>query len=322
MDKIIARIERQAGVTNLASILADRLSPTDLQSLLLEVYNRRASRLLPTDVLRDFEMNRFVQPSEVSPILLNQWEAVAFTHLPEGFQPLALSPACPLGTVASISPVSQNWSVATERNTEIISDSTNVLAFECALRRRKLLYENAKSHESVHLAASHRLMRAQQYENPNLSPHFNTFALCSASRDQGNLRFEISALIMHIEFYLDSLRAFLGPDLPLHVSITDLDPNPRLELIENQQFPAILSRHPDVHCEIDQERRNGRGYYQDFCFHIHVTTPSGQLMELVDGGCVNWTQKLLSNAKERLVISGIGSERVAIFYSSRPFPST
>jgi hypothetical protein len=30
----------------------------------------------------------------------------------------------------------------------------------------------------------------------------------------------------------------------------------------------------------------------------------------VDGGAVDWTQRLLSNAKERLVISGIGSERL------------
>jgi hypothetical protein len=33
-------------------------------------------------------------------------------------------------------------------------------------------------------------------------------------------------------------------------------------------------------------------------------------LELVDGGSVNWTQQFLSNAKERLVISGIGSERL------------
>ena len=31
---------------------------------------------------------------------------------------------------------------------------------------------------------------------------------------------------------------------------------------------------------------------------------------LADGGVVDWTQQLLSNAKERLVISGIGSDRV------------
>ena len=32
--------------------------------------------------------------------------------------------------------------------------------------------------------------------------------------------------------------------------------------------------------------------------------------QLADGGCVDWTQKLLSDAKERLVISGVGSDRV------------
>ena len=39
--------------------------------------------------------------------------------------------------------------------------------------------------------------------------------------------------------------------------------------------------------------------FQDF-----VIYPSGKEQELVDGGDVNWTQKLLNNAKERLVISG------------------
>jgi hypothetical protein len=52
------------------------------------------------------------------------------------------------------------------------------------------------------------------------------------------------------------------------------------------------------------------GYYRDICFHIHAMGPSGQFKELVDGGTVDWTQKLLSNAKERLIISGIGSERL------------
>jgi hypothetical protein len=36
----------------------------------------------------------------------------------------------------------------------------------------------------------------------------------------------------------------------------------------------------------------------------------GKEQEIVDGGDVNWTQKLLNNAKERLVISGCGSERL------------
>ena len=35
---------------------------------------------------------------------------------------------------------------------------------------------------------------------------------------------------------------------------------------------------------------------------------------LVDGGFTDWTQQLLSNRKERLLISGMGSERfVSVF---------
>src|SRR5258705_142891 len=70
MNRIIERIEREAGIPSLASILAEKLSPTDLQSLLLEVYRIRSNRIQPSVVLSDFESNRFVRPSSVSPISL------------------------------------------------------------------------------------------------------------------------------------------------------------------------------------------------------------------------------------------------------------
>ena len=40
--KIVARIERKLGLPGLAARLAERLDGSDLQSLLLEVYRRRA----------------------------------------------------------------------------------------------------------------------------------------------------------------------------------------------------------------------------------------------------------------------------------------
>jgi hypothetical protein len=97
MDKIVERIERKAGVPGLTSILAEQLSPTDLQSLLLEVYRLRSSRLQPAAVLSDYTSNRFVRPSSTSPISLLRWKQIAFSHLPQEFQPIALSPVCPLG---------------------------------------------------------------------------------------------------------------------------------------------------------------------------------------------------------------------------------
>jgi hypothetical protein len=48
IEGLIARIEREAGVSDLLDtleILADRLEPAALQSLLLEVYRRRAAAI-------------------------------------------------------------------------------------------------------------------------------------------------------------------------------------------------------------------------------------------------------------------------------------
>jgi hypothetical protein len=317
MNKIIERIESQAGITGLVSILAEKLSPTDLQSLLLEVYRVRSQRIRPSTVLSDFESNRFVRPSAVSPVSLLQWEQIAFSHLPSDFEPLSLAPVCPFGTNSVVAPVDQNLTVTTSRNTEVVSDSTNVLALECAIRRRELCRADPKSFDSVHLAANHRLLRAQKYQDPNSIPHFSAFALCSAGKDQGNLQFELSTLAVHIRFYLRALRAFLGARVPLHLSVTDLNLNPRNELIETQLLSALRLEFEGVECILDPQRTKGRGYYLDLCFHIHATDSSEKQLELVDGGSVNWTQKFLNSAKERLIISGIGSERLCSELSKR-----
>jgi hypothetical protein len=308
MSKIVKRIERDAGVPGLASILAERLAPTDLQSLLLEVYRLRSERLEPAAVLAAYRDNRFVRPSAVAPSGLARWEGIAFSELPAGFEALALSPVCPLGTNSAVAPVDQNWSVATVRNTEVVSDSTNVLALECAVRRQD---PGARGPDgAVHLAASHRLLRAQRYENPALLSHFSAFALCSAGRDVGNYGFEVTAAGLHIRFYLRALRAFLGSGVPLRVSVTDLSHTIPRDLLESRLLQTIRPEFERVQCLLDEARTRGQGYYSGLCFWVHAAGPAGRFLELVDGGAVDWTQRYLSDAKERLVISGIGSERL------------
>ena len=66
MNKIVERIEQETGLPGLAAILAERLTPTDLQSLLLEVYRLRSRQLPPSAILSNYETNRFVRPSAVS----------------------------------------------------------------------------------------------------------------------------------------------------------------------------------------------------------------------------------------------------------------
>lgn len=314
MNKIIERIEREAGVPGLVSILAERLAPTDLQSLLLEVYRLRSSQRAASDVLSDYQSDRFVRPSTVPPDRLLAWEQVAFSALPPGFQPLELSPVCPLGTCSVTAGVDQNWAVATSRNTEVVSDSTNVLALECALRRRQLLRTDPKSSTPVHLAASHRLLRAQQFNSPLSVTHFSIFSLCSAGRDRGSLRFELATLGLHIRFYLTALRAFLGADVPLYLSLTDFHLPPRRALLEAALLEPIKAEFTGLDCAFDDQRTAGKGYYHDLCFKVHAASPSAGHVELVDGGVVDWTQRLLSNKKERLVTSGIGSERLCTVF--------
>jgi hypothetical protein len=310
MTKIVERIEREVGIPGLAALLAQRLTPTDLQSLLLEVYRLSLSRTQATEVLTRYRTDRFVQPAKISPLKLLKWQQIAFEQLPAEFQALELSPLCPLGTNSAVAPVDPGWSVATIRNTEVVSDSTNVLALECAIQRKELLRADSKSTTAVHLAASHRLLRAQFYRDPKLLAHFSIFALCSAGRDQGYLGFELSALGLQMRVYLSALRAFLGTQVPLQVSLTDFSTQAVRARIENQLFGPLQKEYAGLECAWDDTRTAGSGYYPSLCFHVHATTPAGEQLELADGGALDWTQKYLSNAKERLVASGIASERV------------
>jgi hypothetical protein len=310
MTSITNRVERELGVPGIASLLAERLEPSDLQSLLLDVYRRVAKRRPLATMLADYETNRFVRPSTFSPVEMLAWERAAFSALPSEFDALDLSPVCPLGTSTIIGGLAQDRAVSTIRNTEVLSDSTNVLALEAAIRRRAHKRAAARSPAVVHLAASHRLLRAQRYDNPKLAAHFKIFSLCSGGRDRGNFAFEADTIGIHIATYLAAIRSFLGSSLRLRVLLTVLDPSPVLAPVADALLQRLRREFPDVDALLEPTRTIGRAYYRSLCFWIYGSVDAGDQVQLADGGCVDWTQKLLSDAKERLVISGIGSDRV------------
>ena len=90
----------------------------------------------PAQILERYQSDRFVRPSSVAPEALDAIIASAIAALPHGFERLELSPVCPLGTSSVLGGISQDRVVATARGTEVVSDPTNVLALECAVRRR------------------------------------------------------------------------------------------------------------------------------------------------------------------------------------------
>jgi hypothetical protein len=286
-EGLIERIVAESGVADLVEILSARLAPTDLQSLMLEVYRRRAAAVTPHELLRRYEADRFCRPGSTAPEDVSRFESLAWSLLPDGFVPVDLSPVSPLGTSSVVATVDQHKVVSTVRNTEVMSDSTGVLTLEAARRRR------ATPGQAVHLIASNRLMRAQKFDVGGA--HFRLIGLVSAGRSAA---FERASLITHID-YLTRLILSHDPTCRPEVTVTDL-------LDRGTHWAESLDL-PGVDVRMDPDRRTGRGYYRDTCFRIHTGG-----VELADGGGVDWTARLLSNAKERLVISGLGIERLLV----------
>ena len=308
--EILERIERELGVPGLVERLARRIQHADLHSLLLELFRRRAAERTPAELLADWSANRLVHASSADPRALARFDAAAFAALPDGFEALELSPVCPLGTSSVLATVHQDKALASIRSVEVLSDASNVLALECAARRRALLRANPRSTAAVQLAASHRHLRTQSFSGPLAFAHFRLFTLCSAGRDTREAPFAARALDTHLDFYARIAREFLGPEFAVRVALSDLASAEPRESWRRQL--------PGVELGFDQTRTSGRGYYTELCFKIHARRGTGEWLELGDGGCVDWAAKLLSNAKERLFISGISSERICAISAPGP----
>ena len=270
-------------------------------------------------VLQDYLTNRFVRPVRSSPQDLLAWDALLWMTLPPDFEAIELSPVAPFGTVSSLTPLSQDWSVTTSRNTEVISDATNALALEAAARRARQLMDPATRAARVDLASSHRMLRTQRIEEaPGVRQHYRLFALCSAGRDAGELRFETESARRHLKFLLRALRQYLGPGVPLRVGLVDLAEPSHHALLERDLVEPWEEDLPGVQVTWEEPTPEGRAYYRDLRFHIYAQHPKKGEVQLGDAGSVDWSAKLLNNGKERMFISGVGSERLVQLFAPRP----
>ena len=312
-SKIIERIEKQVGIPNLTKVLSEEIKPTDLQSLLLDVFKNKARQRKPRDILTDHSSSNYMVPSKIEPQLLLEWDQKAFSHLPNDFVALELSPVAPFGSVSSLAPISQDWVLTTIRNMELISDPSIVLAIECALRRQNQI-KNKKNGKIVNLASSHRVVRSQRYEKADLVQHFRIFTLCSAGRDKGNLGFELDTIRRHVQFYLEAIKVFVGKEISLQIAIWNISSDSKNNQILIDFVKNLKKLLPEIEVRLENRINEEKEYYQNIRFKIYCKLEEKSEIELVDGGITDWTQKLLNNAKERLIISGLGSERLCEIY--------
>jgi len=278
--------------------LARDLPPTDLQTLLIGVARARADRVTPADVMRRWQHDRFVRPAASDPRRVAAVEARLWQLLPAEFTGIELSPVAPLGTCTAVAPVSENRIVATVRNTEVVSDSTNALAVEAATRRR-----GQPKGGRVDLAACHRLLRAQVF-GPGAAAHFRLFALVSSGRDSGSGRAEADMLTRHLAYWLEVLETLIPHRQPrIELSVFD---NPMLaERLTDTIRPGLADRAALL---VDEPgRTRGRGYYNGFA--LRITADHGDT-ELGDGGLTTWTAQLTHDGKERCLVSCLATERL------------
>jgi hypothetical protein len=279
-------------------VLENGLSPTDLQSLLLDLARTRAHRTTPASVRRRWQQDRFVQPSPVDPRRLAEVNLHLWRLLPPEFEGLALSPVTPLGTCAAVDATDQNRVLSTVRSSEVVSDQTNVLALEAA--RQRLV-----GRAETHLAASHRVLRNQVFSHPDARPHFELFALVSSAGDTGSARTEADLLVKHLRFWGEAVPALVDQEVLVDLTVIDATLGDRIRDTVQPELPAL-------HLRDAPERTQGIGnYYRSAAFKIMICSDHGHESELGDGGFTAWTATLTADAKERCLISCISSERLA-----------
>lgn len=301
-EDIAGIIESKLGL-DLVDILANKLSGSELNSLLMKVFASRAGKMTPAELLRSYEKNRFAQPAETDYVNLLQKsvETLQFFSA-RGFAPRQLSPLVPLGTCSVVGTVDQKKIVSATRNGEVLADASNALALEIARRKKQ---DKARDRSNTHIkcCAVQRHMRAQMVNIKGFSPHFTIGCLVTSGRDEGSFGFEFSAIADHLETLAELLKSLFVVD----ETFVKLQPRGNY----SADFIAKLNHHltgrlPHLDIRIDGQSRDNN-YYQGVQFKV-VIRKLGRELEIADGGMVDWTQKLLNDKKERYCISGFGLE--------------
>ena len=287
--------------------LATGLTGSELHSVLLEVMQRRAARRSPADVLAHYERNPFCAPAIVD---LRESLAVDGQLLAaaEGFEALGLSPVAPLGTCSAVANTGQKRVLSALRMMEVVSDTTNVLALECALRLRG-------KWRPVHLATCQRVLRAQPTPRlPGHSQHFNLFALASGGREAQDHGFTVDTLVLHIRTMLRALARLEQHGYSFGI--------PRVTLLTTSERTEVGDRIAGLlDVQTDRKPLDHAYYSGGLRYQIWVTAPGGDELPLVDGGTFDWLTKLAGSRRAVFVATGAGAQLiVSRFHKDRREP--
>jgi hypothetical protein len=347
-SRIADRIERKLGFAGLVQALVSNLSASDLRSLLMEVYRDRAAAVKESGIREHAARDPLMAPSAVSARDLIAFDSIALQAASE-FAALDLSPVCPFAAAAILGGTSQNNVLTAIRNVEVLGDPTIALALEAGRRRHSsALVRLCASHRVIRLqpfdvpgysphfrlfalSTAGRDTGSFRFEAANLVDHVRVylrmfrmlssvgFALRNPLvefADMTAVEAGLAAAGVTREEVRESIRAHQlgGSERFLRERGIAALADASHPILEADVIAPLRDEFPEAGFRVNQQRLEGLGYYCSFTLRISPQTPDGHRYPIVDGGFTDWTARLLGNRKERLLISGIGSEFVCKTY--------
>ncbi|MGO4697518.1 hypothetical protein AB4Z50_24850 [Paenibacillus sp. 2TAB26] len=305
----LERILRKLDQADLINLLVDRISSSDLNSLLLKVFSEKTKTSSPNDLLKRYKNNRFVHPADVDVLLLKRMELdvldIASKH---SFSPIQLSPVAPLGCASVLGTVDQNKAISALRGTEVVSDATNLLALHIS-NLLKTIDSNDKRDNFIRFCTTHRHVRAQFFgDDPGMLPHFHLFCMVTSGLDEGSYSFEKQSLWEHIKVYQIIFKTLFGSDIEIILS-------ERSGYKDSAGLVSRIIKHGNelsLNVSVSTGEPNMENqYYKGLQFTLKTVIGETEYF-IGDGGFVDWTQNMLGSRKERLLISAIGLDRLIL----------
>jgi hypothetical protein len=301
MKKEISKhIINKLNLQDIVDTLSNELSGSELNSVLLDVFNKRIQQESPSSLLNKYERNKLVKPVEIDALKFKEEELNCYKMLAvNGFKPLELSPVAQLGTSSVIATVDQKKVLSALRNTEVQADPTNAIALHYAsLKKKGVLEDNTYNYSNIS-----RVIRTQTFSNLNFTPHFSVLCLISCGKDTGSFSFEKEELLKHLSISYALCKDFYRLETVYFEIIPMKGYGNQSPLIE-ECISYIQVKRDDFEISV-VEPDNDNNYYYGFRIKLKAIIKD-IVYEIGDGGLLDWTQQLLANKKERMMTMGIG----------------
>jgi hypothetical protein len=341
-SRIAGRIERGLGMPGLTDTLSARVSASDLRSLLMDVFRARAAQSNEAVIRAVAERDTLMAPSAVSAREFLSFDAIAFRAAAD-FEALDLSPVCPFSAASVLGGTSQNNVVTAVRNAEVLGDPTIALALEAVRRRENAdVVRLCASARVVRLqpfdvpgfsphfrlfgmVTAGRDTGSIRFEASTLVEHVGVYLRMFQMLSGGGFAFAnplveftdmkavetgLMAAGITREEIRNAVRAHHPGGSEHFLRERGIEELPGLpdSRIEQLVISPLRQAFPEARFGVNQRRLEGLGYYRNFALRISPLARDGKAYGIVDGGFTDWTARLRGNRKERLLISGIGTE--------------